>query len=279
MRLFLTPVCCALVKFVMAPKLSLWVRSVPPAVLPLLAMMAAIPLVCGLTLSGFDPICFAATLLTLMGSVALLRGLALARKEVVDVTGAASEVDAALCESAYKDALFGAAAPVALDGEIVGVVAVPSACVLVPDLKGNSSRVGVSLSADRVCSPVGSMHYSGTWNLPAAIACAFCFQSLLAAMLAACFFVPGLLFKGMEKDGCKKRKISSSFLPGHDLPQASCLIRVEGRSALACAELEEGHESFNKNIPWDDVSDAVVTESPEYPCAAAALEGTSSFVH
>ena len=52
------------------------------------------------------------------GTVALLRGLALARKEVVDVTGAVSEVDAALCESAYKDALFGAAAPVALDGEM-----------------------------------------------------------------------------------------------------------------------------------------------------------------
>ena len=106
-----------------------------------------------------------------------------------------SEVDAALCEFAYKDALFGAAAPVALDGEIVGVVSVPSAGVLVPDLKGNSSRVCVSLSADRVCSPVGSMHCSGTWNLPAAIACAFCFQSLLAAMLAACFYVPGLLFQ------------------------------------------------------------------------------------
>ena len=115
--------------------------------------------------------------------------------------------------------------------------------------------------------------------MPAAIACAFCFQSLLAAMLAACFYVPGLLCKGMKKDGCKKRKITSCFLPGHDLPQASCLIRVEGHSALACAELEEGHESFNNNIPWDDVSDAVVTESPEYQCAAAAFEGTSSFVH
>ena len=105
------------------------------------------------------------------------------------------------------------------------------------------------------------------WNLPAAIACAFCFQSLLAAMLAACFYVPGLLFKGMEKDGCKKRKIPSSFLPGEDLHQASCLIRVEG-----CAELEEGQESFNNDIPWDDVSDAVVTESPEYQSAAAAFE-------
>ena len=91
-----------------------------------------------------------------------VRGLALARKEVVDVTGDVSEVDAALCESAYKDALFGAAAPVALDGEIVGVVSVPSAGVLVPDLKSNSSRACVSLSAGRVCSPVGSMHHSGT---------------------------------------------------------------------------------------------------------------------
>ena len=30
----------------------------------------------------------------------------------------------------------------------------------------------------------------------------------------------------------KKRKISSSFLPGEDLTQASCLIRVEGQFAL-----------------------------------------------
>ena len=36
---------------------------------------------------------------------------------------------------------------------------------------------------------------------------------------------------------------------------------MEGHSALACAELEEGHESFNNDNPWDDVSDAVVTES------------------
>ena len=161
-------------------------------------MLAALLLVCGLALVGLGPICFAATLLILMGSVALLRGLALARVEVVDVTGSVPEVDAALCESAYKDALFGAAAPVALDGEIVGVVSVPSAGVLVPDLKGNSSRVCLPLSADRVYSPVGSMHCSGTWNFPAAIACAFCFQSLLAAMLAACFYVPGLLFQRYE---------------------------------------------------------------------------------
>ena len=199
-------------------------------------------------------------------------------REDVDVPGAVSKVDAALYETVYMDALFGAAAPGALDCEIVGLVAVFTAGVLVPDLKDHSSRVFVSLSAVHLCSPVGSMHYPGTWNLPAAIACAFCFQSLLAAMLAVCFYVPGLLFKGMEKD-CEKRKITSSFLPGLDLAQASCLIRVEGHPALASAELEEGHESFNKNIPWNDVSDAVVTESPEYQCAAAAFEGTSSFVH
>ena len=99
------------------------------------------------------------------------------------------------------DALFGAAA-----GEVVGTVAVCTAGFHVPDLKDHSSRVFVSLSAVHLCSPVGSMHNSGTWNLPAAIACAFCFQSLLAATLAACFCVPGLLFKGMEKDGCKKAK-------------------------------------------------------------------------
>ena len=189
-------------------------------------------------------------------------------------TGAVSEVDAALCEFAYMDALFGAAA-----GEVVGTVAVFTAGFLVPDLKDHSSRVFISLSAVHLCSPVGSMRYSGTWNLPAAIACAFCFQSLLAAMLAACFYVPGLLFKGMEKDGCKKRKISSSFLPGRDLLQASCLIRVEGYSALASAELEARRESCNNIIVWDDVSDAVVTESPEYQCATAAFEGTSSFIH
>ena len=326
--LFLTPVFCALVKFVMAPKLSLWVRTVPPAMLPVLAMMAAIPLVCGLTLSGFGPIWHAATMmaaLLLVCGLALaglgpiwiaatlltLMGLALAQEDV-DVPGAVSVVDAALCETAYVDAL-GAAAPVALDGEMVGVVDVPgttsmvdaalcetafmdalfgaaagevvgtvavfTAGFLVPDLKDHSSRVFDSLSADHLCSPVSSMHNSGTWYLPAAIACAFCFQSLLAALLVACFFVPGLLSKGMEKDGCEKRKIYSSFLPGRDLPQASCLIRVEGQTALASAELEEGHESFNNIIAWDDVRDAVVTESPEYQCAAAAFEGTGSIVH
>ena len=133
--LFLTPVFCALVKFAMAPKLSLWVRTVPPAVLPLLAMMAAIPLVCGLALAGLGPIWIAATVLTLMGSMALLKGLALAREDV-DLPGAVSKVDAALCESAYMDALFGAAA-----GEVVGTVAVLTAGVLVPDLKDHSSRV------------------------------------------------------------------------------------------------------------------------------------------
>ena len=46
------------------------------------------------------------------------------------------------------------------------------------------------------------------------------------------------------------------------------MIRVEGHSALACVELEEGQESFNNDIPWDDVRDAVVTESPEYQNAA-----------
>ena len=219
-RFVLTPVSGALVKFVMSPKLSLWGRSVPPAVLPLLAMMAAIPLVCGLTLSGFGPIwhaatmmaalhlvCgfalfglgpfwFAATLLTLMGYEALFeRGLALAREEVVGVTGDVSAVDART-EIVYEDASFGAAAPVALDDEIVGVVSVSSAGVFVPDLKGNSSRACACLSADPVCTPVGSigMSHSGMWNLPAVISCAFSFQSLLAAMLAVCFYVPGLLF-------------------------------------------------------------------------------------
>ena len=47
MRVVFTPVFCALVKFGMAPKLSLWVRSVPPASWLVLAMMAAIPLVRG----------------------------------------------------------------------------------------------------------------------------------------------------------------------------------------------------------------------------------------
>ena len=54
------------------------------------------------------------------------------------------------------------------------------------------------------------------------------------------------------------------------------MIRVEGHSALACAELEEGQESFNKDIPSDDVRDAVVTESQEYQNAAAALVQTNN---
>ena len=53
----------------MAAKLSLWVRSVPPAVLLLLAMMAVFPLVCGLTLSGFGR--------TMLVALLLLCGLAL----------------------------------------------------------------------------------------------------------------------------------------------------------------------------------------------------------
>ena len=109
-------------------------------------MLAALLLVCGLALVGLGPIWIAATLLTLMGSMALLKGLALAREDV-DVPGAVSKVDAALCETAYKDALFGAAALGALDGEIVGLVAVFAAGVLVLDLKDHSSRVFVSLSA------------------------------------------------------------------------------------------------------------------------------------
>ena len=87
---------------------------------------------------------------------------------VFEWSASVSEVDAALCESANMDALFGAAA-----GQVVGTVTVFTAGVLVPDLKDHSSRVFISLSAVHLCSPVGCMHYSGTWNLPAAIACAF----------------------------------------------------------------------------------------------------------
>ena len=82
MRVVLTPVFGALVKFWTAPKLSLWVRSAPSAALLVLAMMTAIPLVRGPALSGFGPIWFAATLLTLMGYEApFVRGPALARAE------------------------------------------------------------------------------------------------------------------------------------------------------------------------------------------------------
>ena len=66
MRVVLTPVLGALVKFGTAPKLSWWVRSVPPAALLVLAMMAAISLVRGPALHGLGPVCYAATLLTLM---------------------------------------------------------------------------------------------------------------------------------------------------------------------------------------------------------------------
>ena len=117
-------------------------------------------------------------------------------------------------------ALFGAAAA----GEVVGTVAVFTAGVLVPDLKEHSSRVFVALSAVHLCSPTLE---PGICPLRSRVL--FCFQSLLAAMLAACFYVPGLLLKGMEKD-CAKRKIASSFLPGLALPQASCLIRGGGPS-------------------------------------------------
>ena len=96
-----------------------------------------------------------------------MRGLALARvEEVMDETGAVSEVNAALCEILYKAASFGAAASGGLFegfvpvGEKVGLDLLPSAGILVPDLKGNSSRACVHLSADRVCSPVGSIGMS-----------------------------------------------------------------------------------------------------------------------
>ena len=170
-----------------------------------------------------------------------MRGPALARvEEVMDEMGVVSKVDAALCEIVYEAASFGAAAPgglfggFVLVGETVGVELLLSAGGLVPDLKGNSSGACDHLSADRVCSPVGSICVSnpGTWNFPAAIVCAFCFQLLLAAMLGACFYVPGLLFKGMNKDECKKRKISSSFLPGEDLTIGACMRRAGGRTGV-----------------------------------------------
>ena len=136
-----------------------------------------------------------------------MRGPALARvEEVMDEIGVVSKVDAALCEIVYEAASFGAAAlgglvgSFVLVGETVGMELLPSAGVLVPALQGNSSRACDHLPAHRVCSPVGSICVSnpGTWNLPAAIACAFCLQLLSAAMLAACFFAPGLLFQRHE---------------------------------------------------------------------------------
>ena len=221
MRFVLRPVFGALVKFVMALKLSLWVRSVPLAVLLLLATMAVIPLVCGLTLSGFGPIWHAATMMAAlspgMRPCPLWDRPNLVCCDAFDADGLRSPVRERPCFWPVKKLW----------------TCVRGGCCsvrFVPDLKGNSSRACVCLSADRVCSLVGSvgMCHSGMWNLPAAIACAFCFQSILAAMLAACFYVPGLLFKGMNKDECKKRKISSSFLSGQDLLQASCLIRGGG---------------------------------------------------
>ena len=169
MRVVLTLVFCALVKFGMAAKLSLWVRSVPPAALLVLAMMAAILLVRGPPLYGLGPVCYAATLLTLMCYEALfVRGLHLARvEEVMDETGAVSEVDAALCEIVNEAASVGAAAPgglfggFVLVGETVGVDLFPSAGVLVPDLKGNCCRACDHLSAGRVCSHLCEQ----TWNV------------------------------------------------------------------------------------------------------------------
>ena len=80
-----------------------------------------------------------------------------------------------------------------------------------------------------VCSPSGSYGWFESWgalNLFAAFASAFCFQPYVDAMLAALFFFPGFLFEGVGEDKNKKVKISSSFLPGRDLTQVSCSIRV-----------------------------------------------------
>ena len=143
----------------MAPTLCLWVRSVPLAALLVLAIMVAILLVRGLALFGLGPVCYAATLLTLMCYEApFTRSLVMARvEEVMDDMGVVFKVDAALCEIVYEAASFDAAAPgglvggFVLVGETVGVELLLSAGVLVLDLKGSTSRVCDHLSADRVC--------------------------------------------------------------------------------------------------------------------------------
>ena len=61
--------------------------------------------------------------------------------------------------------------------------------------------------------------------------------------------------------------------------QASSSIQAESFIALESAELVKERQESSIDISWDDVRDAVVTESPEYQCAAAAFEDTSSFVH
>ena len=255
-----------LVLFEMAPSLSWWVRFVPPVALLVLAMMAAICPVRGPALHGLGPVPCAATLLVPRWDEApCVRGPALARAgEEMDEAVAVSEAAAALCagvEVVFEAASFGAAAAgdligdFALAGKTVGVKETPSADVYMPDFEGNSSRDCEHLRAECVCSPVCSFGVSprrdcvcnsGALNLLAAFACAFCFQPYLDAMLAALFFVPGLLFKGVGKDKCKKKKRSSSFLPGKDLTQASCSIRGEGHRALESAELvQERQEIFN----------------------------------
>ena len=79
MHVVLTPVFGARVKFGTAPKLSLWGRSVPPAALLVLAMMAAIPLIRGPALSGFGPIWSAATMMAAFLWYAALPSLGSAR--------------------------------------------------------------------------------------------------------------------------------------------------------------------------------------------------------
>ena len=80
-------------------------------------------------------------------------------------------------------------------------------------------------------------------------------------------------FEGVGEDKNKNVKISSSFLPGRDLTQVSCSIRVEGRYALESADLvQERQENFNIDVIRGDVRDAVTYESSEV--AAAALQGT-----
>ena len=165
MRFVLTPVFGALVKFVMVVFVGALCATCCVAFAcddswHAATMMAALLVVCGLALFGLGQIWFAATLLTLMGYEALfVRGLALAREEVVDVTGDVSEVDGALCEIVYEAASFGAAALGVWLGALcclarqwvwIWCLLQVFSCLI---LKGNSSRACVCLSADRVCSP------------------------------------------------------------------------------------------------------------------------------
>ena len=79
--------------------------------------------------------------------------------------------------------------------------------------------------------------------------------------------------KGKGKD-CKGEKEPICFQAGKFEAQASSLIQAESFIELESAELVKERQESSIDISWDDVRDAVVTESPDYQFEAAAAFGT-----